>query len=200
MRELDETDVSILRLLAEDGRRSYSEIGEVVDLTPPAVSDRVTRLEDAGVIRQFTIDVDRSTLRSGTPVLVRVEPEPDARAAVRERLLAADAAEHVFTTAEGEVVVFARTPTTAVHDWLVDTVGAERLLDAEVDLVADAEWTPAVDTVDFAFDCAECDNTVTSEGTSAEIGEELRHFCCSSCESAFRDRYERMADGADEPA
>ena len=44
MRELDETDVQILSLLAEDARRPYSDIGETVGLSGPAVSDRVTRL------------------------------------------------------------------------------------------------------------------------------------------------------------
>jgi len=44
MRDLDDTDLEILSLLAEDARRPFSEIGERVGLSGPAVSDRVTRL------------------------------------------------------------------------------------------------------------------------------------------------------------
>jgi DNA-binding Lrp family transcriptional regulator len=58
MRDLDETDLEILSLLAEDARRPFSEIGERVGLSGPAVSDRVTRLEETGVIQGFTVDVD----------------------------------------------------------------------------------------------------------------------------------------------
>jgi Lrp/AsnC family leucine-responsive transcriptional regulator len=197
MRELDETDAVILQLLAEDGRRPYSEIGEVVDLTPPAVSDRVSRLQEAGVIQQFTIDVDRSTLQGGIPVLVRVDPSPGALSAVRGALVDAEATEHVFTTAAGSVVAFARTDDEAVHEWVAATVSTDALDDYSVDLVAEAEWTPDVDTTGFELECAECGNTVTSEGTSARVGGDLHHFCCASCESAFTDRFERMEQAAE---
>lgn len=197
MSDLDETDVVILRLLAEDGRRPYSEIGEVVDLTPPAVSDRVSRLEEAGVIQQFTIDVDHATLREGTPVLVRVEPAAGELSAVRSALADAEATQHVFTTAGGDVVTFARTATTAVHQWLAETVGEDRVADSSVELVAESEWTPGVDPAGFALDCVECGNTVTSEGTSSVVGGERRRFCCASCEAAFTERYREMEAAAE---
>ena len=40
MRDIDDTDRELLRLLLEDARRPYSELAEAVDLSPPAVSDR----------------------------------------------------------------------------------------------------------------------------------------------------------------
>lgn len=39
MQNLDETDMEILSLLAENARMAFSEIGEEVDLSGPAVSD-----------------------------------------------------------------------------------------------------------------------------------------------------------------
>jgi Lrp/AsnC family leucine-responsive transcriptional regulator len=197
MRELDETDMIILELLADDGRRPYSEIGDIVDLTPPAVSDRVSRLQDAGVIEQFTIDVNRSTLRGGTPVLVRVEPTQGTLDDVRSGLADAEATEHLFTTADGSIVAFARTTTEAVHEWVADTVGSEAVADVDVDLVADSEWTPNVDAAGFQLDCAECGNTVTSEGTSVTIDDDQKHFCCESCETAYVEQYREMEEAAD---
>ena len=41
MRGLDDTDREILRLLLENGRKPYREIASAVDLSAPAVSDRV---------------------------------------------------------------------------------------------------------------------------------------------------------------
>ena len=80
MRDLDEVDRRILRLLLEDARRPYSDIAEHVDLSPPAVSDRIDRLREMGVIERFTVEIDRSRLRNGTPVLVHVSVDPtDAR-------------------------------------------------------------------------------------------------------------------------
>lgn len=195
MRDLDDTDIEILRLLATDARRSFASIGDEVGLSGPAVSDRVSRLEAVGVVRRFTVDVDRSQLREGTPVLARLDLEPGASEAVAGSLRAADAVEHVFTTADGDVTVHARVPDAAVHRWLDGIVDSSVVRDVDVELVADAEWSPSVGGVEFALSCAECGNTVTSEGTSARIGDDVYQFCCGSCEARFRDRYEELDAG-----
>ncbi|WP_284013949.1 AsnC family transcriptional regulator [Halobaculum litoreum] len=196
MRDLDETDMEILRMLAADGRRSYSDIGEAVDLSAPAVSDRVSRLRESGVIRRFTIDVDRSTLRAGTPVLIRFAVPPGGAGEVREALRGSEAVEHVFTTADSDVVAYARVEDEAVGDWVVAVVGVDAIEDYDVDLVSDVDWTPSVRATEFALECAECGNSVTSEGVAARVGGTLYHFCCPTCEASFAERYERLEEGA----
>jgi Lrp/AsnC family transcriptional regulator, leucine-responsive regulatory protein len=49
-RSLDATDWRILEELQTDGRLSYNELGRRVSLSPPAVAERVRRLEELGVI------------------------------------------------------------------------------------------------------------------------------------------------------
>ncbi|AFZ69077.1 Lrp/AsnC family transcriptional regulator [Deinococcus peraridilitoris] len=48
--KLDPTDLKILTELQQDARLSMRELGRRVDLSAPAVTERVRRLEDAGVI------------------------------------------------------------------------------------------------------------------------------------------------------
>jgi len=196
MRSLDETDLEILSLLAENARRPFSEIGEEVGLSGPAVSDRVTRLEDAGVINQFTIDVDQAQLRAGVPVLVRGSVPTGALEPVRERLRESDAVEHVFVTADGDVWFYARVDAQNVRTWVEtcfeDVAGSEYT----VTLVDELEWTPSVDGVAFALTCAECNNTVDSEGETARVDGDVYHFCCPSCLARFEERYERLEEGA----
>lgn len=55
---LDVIDRRIVELLSEDARRSASEIGRLVGLSPPAAKRRIDRLEVAGVIRGYTAIVD----------------------------------------------------------------------------------------------------------------------------------------------
>lgn len=196
MRDLDDTDLEILRMLAEDGRRSYSDIGEAVGLTPPAVSDRVSRLKETGVIRRFTIDVDRSTLRAGTPVLLRVTPVTGEQNAIIDALADANAVEYTFLTATGDVIAYARLPNDPAYEWVAQTFDTDRIAGFDVELVADADWTPTVNASEFAFECAECGNSVTSEGSVARVGGSLYHFCCPTCESQFSERYDRIEDGA----
>jgi Lrp/AsnC family leucine-responsive transcriptional regulator len=49
-RSLDATDRRIREELQTDGRLSYNELGRRVSLSPPAVAERVRRLEELGVI------------------------------------------------------------------------------------------------------------------------------------------------------
>jgi DNA-binding Lrp family transcriptional regulator len=183
-------------MLAADARRPFSEIGDEIGLSGPAVSDRVTRLEESGVINTFTIDVNRAALRAGVPVLIDLTLPPASLSAARDAVRESDAVEHVFVTAEGDLRFYARVEAQNVREWVAGLFDEIAIDDYTVTLVDDVEWTPSVDGVEFALTCAECGNTVDSEGETARIDDEVYHFCCSSCLSRFEDRYRRLEEGA----
>jgi len=66
-----------------------------------------------------------------------------------------------------------------------------------VTLLAAAEWSPDLGGTEFALSCAQCGNTVDSEGTATRISEELYQFCCPSCEDRFEERYDQLQQSAD---
>jgi DNA-binding Lrp family transcriptional regulator/YHS domain-containing protein len=199
MRDLDETDLEILQLLLSNARRPYSDIADVVGLSAPAVSDRVARLQEMGIINRFTLDIDRSQLRKGIPVLVTLEVASDGGtvSSIRETLLDADAVEHVFTTAEADLVAFARVPDNDIAGWLADTVEDDDVDDFQVTLLSKADWSPDLGGTEFALSCAQCGNTVDSEGSAARIDGTLYQFCCPSCEARFQEKYESLQQEAD---
>jgi Lrp/AsnC family transcriptional regulator, leucine-responsive regulatory protein len=55
---MDAIDGEILRLLREDGRLSWRDLGAAVGLSANAAADRVRRLRHAGVIRGFAATID----------------------------------------------------------------------------------------------------------------------------------------------
>jgi len=59
-----------LRLLQENARLSFRQMGESVGLTAPAVAERVRRLEDAGVIRGYSVDLELNKV--GLPIVAFV--------------------------------------------------------------------------------------------------------------------------------
>ena len=59
---LDEIDKTILRLLQADGRVSNAEIARRVGLSAPATHARVRRLEEGGVVRQYSTLLDREAM------------------------------------------------------------------------------------------------------------------------------------------
>lgn len=191
MKTPDETDLEILRLLAENARRPYSEIAEHVNLSAPAVSDRVTRLEEHGIIRQFTIDIDRSQLRDGIPVLVRIHPRLSAVDSLQQELLQAEDVEHVFITAASEIMISATPPHMNIRKWLQTIIKMENVRKYEVRLLSDIDWSVNITGTDFTLTCTECGNTVGADGTATRIGGELQQFCCSSCQTTFKKRYEK---------
>lgn len=196
MHDFDETDLEILSLLAENARRPFSEIGEEVGLSGPAVSDRVNRLREAGVINNFTVDVDRAQLRAGVPVLIRLSVPAESLETARGRVRDAEGVEHVFVTAEGEIWFYARVEAQNVRGWIEALLDDVDSAEYAVTLVDEVEWTPALEGLEFALTCAECNNTVDSEGETARIDGDVYHFCCSSCLTRFEERYQRLEEGA----
>jgi Lrp/AsnC family transcriptional regulator, leucine-responsive regulatory protein len=193
----DETDLEILRLLAEDARRPYSEIAAAVDLSAPAVSNRVDRLREAGVIRRFTLDIDRSQLEGTTGALVTLTVDPASLPAVRETLAGRDAVTHCFTTADARLVCRVAERPAELREWLLGAASSEPIREYEVTALEAADWSPDLRATGFRLSCAECGNTVTEEGTSARIGGRRYRFCCASCEGQFEKRYAEHADAAD---
>ncbi len=62
--DVDATDEEILRLLVDDGRRSASEVGRQVGLSPAAAKRRIDRLEALGIIKGYTALLDHAKLGS----------------------------------------------------------------------------------------------------------------------------------------
>lgn len=194
MRGLDETDEEILDLLLTDGRAPYSEIAETVGLSAPAVSDRIDRLREVGLLRRFTVDLDRDMLREGQSLLLTVEGKPGAGERIADRLEDHAATEHVFRTVD-DTVVCTLVASEDELDGLLSAELAEDVREYDLGLLADSAWEPSVGEATLAPDCVECGNTVTAEGERERFDGETYHFCCSSCRASFRDRYETLKDG-----
>jgi DNA-binding Lrp family transcriptional regulator len=197
MRDIDETDRQILGLLLDDARRSWREIADAVELSPPAVSDRVERLEEVGVVRGFTVDVDRTKLRGGTPVLVTADAAPGTADALADELADADRVEHVFETADDTVVFSAVVEDGDPLPVLREAGDLDDVREYDVSLLRRQSWSPSVEGVELALTCDECGNTVTSEGESERLDGEVYHFCCHSCRDSFVEMYENLRAGAD---
>jgi DNA-binding Lrp family transcriptional regulator len=67
---VDELDLALLRALATDARQSQRALARAVQMSPPAVADRLARLERSGAIRGYRVDIDWAAL--GFPVVVYV--------------------------------------------------------------------------------------------------------------------------------
>ena len=196
MRDLDDTDRELLRLLLDDARQPFSQLAEEVGLSAPAVSDRVDRLVELGVVERFTVDLDRSVLLEGVRVCATLAVSPGTTATVREALAGVRGVEHVFATADSRLIVVATVPDGDVESHLEAAFETGAVESIDVTPLVASDWYPGVGDATLGLSCAECGNTVTSEGVSATLDGNRYEFCCGSCEARFVDRYEELKEGA----
>jgi len=78
---VEDTDRLILRLLAADGRMSFTDLGKATSLSTSAVHQRVKRLEQRGLIKGYGATVDHEQMGLPLTAFVSIKPidpsEPD---------------------------------------------------------------------------------------------------------------------------
>jgi Lrp/AsnC family transcriptional regulator, leucine-responsive regulatory protein len=73
---LDPRNIELIRLLQDDPRMPVSELARRVGMSAPSVKERLTRLEEAGVICGYRLDLDPKMLGLPITVFIRVRPMP----------------------------------------------------------------------------------------------------------------------------
>ncbi|CAN5165521.1 Lrp/AsnC family transcriptional regulator [soil metagenome] len=78
---LDEKDILILRLLQNNARMTVKEIAEQVHLSTTPVHERIKRMENSGVIKQYATLVDNRKVRKGLMVICYVSLKEHSKTA-----------------------------------------------------------------------------------------------------------------------
>lgn len=72
---MDSMDMSILKCLSENARRSATDIGQTVHLSVAAVIERIHKLERNGTIQKYTIVADQHKMGNEVTALMEVSLE-----------------------------------------------------------------------------------------------------------------------------
>ena len=72
MKDIDQTDIDILRALQENGRLSTRELAAKVHRSPTPVFERIKKLENEGVIKAYTALIDMDKIGRGFTVFCNV--------------------------------------------------------------------------------------------------------------------------------
>lgn len=73
---LDGRNVELIRHLQDDPRMPISELARRLGMSAPAVKERLTRLEEAGVVRGYRLELDPKALGWPITAYVRIRPMP----------------------------------------------------------------------------------------------------------------------------
>lgn len=83
---LDKLDQEIIRLLIENARISYSDIGQKIGISRVAVKARIQALEKRGVIEEYTTIINPQKISGAVSCYFEIETLPDTLAQVTEIL------------------------------------------------------------------------------------------------------------------
>lgn len=93
---LDGLDQKIVRLLIENARISYSDIGEEIGLSRVAVKARIQALEQRGIIEEYTTVINPQRIGSAVSCYFEIETMPHCLAEVTQILNQQDTVTQIY--------------------------------------------------------------------------------------------------------
>lgn len=93
---LDGLDREIVRLLIENARISYSDIGEEIGISRVAVKARIQALEQKGIIEGYTTIINPQKISGAVSCYFEIEAAPDSLSRVTEILNAGDTVTQIY--------------------------------------------------------------------------------------------------------
>ncbi|TYB86084.1 Lrp/AsnC family transcriptional regulator [Oceaniovalibus sp. ACAM 378] len=73
---MDQKDRGIIACLTADARTSLKDLASEIGLSSPSIAERIRRLEQIGIIKCFTVDLDPKALGYALEAVVRIRPMP----------------------------------------------------------------------------------------------------------------------------
>lgn len=87
---MDEIDKNILKILEEDGRMSYAELGRKLDLTRVSIRERIVKLQEKGVIEKFTVVINPEKIDKKLSAFFEIDVTPNHLDEVADKLAEED--------------------------------------------------------------------------------------------------------------
>ena len=132
---LDEMDLKILKLLSDDAKLSYGDLGSKVHLTAPAVHARVKKMEKAGIIKNYSINIDYSKVGLPVTAFVRIQTGKLRCSDAGRQLHKFHEIEECHSVAgEDDVILKTRTATPLELQALLDKIRTEGLSEKSVSI------------------------------------------------------------------
>lgn len=197
--KLDETDARILKLLQEDARLSFREIGKKVGVSTPTVSARVRALEEQGVIRGYSARIDTEAINEVTSVVV-VECPPKRLDAIAKEVGENDNVREVLVLSGSKIMCRLVTETEGRLDaflaWLEGIGDITRYAIDRVVRTTKSEPDAVIsEGVSISVPCYLCRKPVGDEPVVLRMDGKAHYLCCESCSKLYREKYEKLKQG-----
>lgn len=121
---MDEKDRKILEMLQENARTPYTEIALSLNISEGTVRKRVLKMEEQGIIRKYTVDVDPKFLGCNTRVLLGMDVEPKYFLSAARELSKLDCVKWVYTSTGDHSIM--------AEIWAESTTDLDRMISEKI--------------------------------------------------------------------
>ena len=191
--ELDDVDVMIVNELMKDGCSSLRELARATGLSPPAVSSRIKRLKDAGLIKGTTVLIDRSKVRDRLSVIMLIKSDPSREASVSRELSSIEDVEAVYRLSGSySIMVKAEVDGPNSLSSLTNRVyEIDGINEVNTLIISEfvAERQKPFRRLSLNLRCEYCGNPILGKPYELVYRNVTRFFCCPTCLNEFKKKY-----------
>ncbi|MFX0123928.1 MAG: winged helix-turn-helix transcriptional regulator [Candidatus Hodarchaeota archaeon] len=185
--ELDNADLTILNRLNENGRTTYSELANELNITVPTVKSRIEKLTKIGVIHHIGIYLNPHSLTNESAALIKVKVDKEKKEKFIDFLTSINEIREVFEVLdEFNILMITQNQPLNMHHILFEEVKAHSSIkNAEISILvkevfANPHRIPKQSQL-LNVRCEYCGKQI-SDSYESEKFEDIRHyFCCTSC-------------------
>lgn len=190
--KLDAIDLKILQALHRDSRISISDMAGQLGMSRPTIKARINKMEKAGVIKRFTIVVDRDAVAENLVLLIRMKAKnPMALKSLQE---IEEISEAYQTSGNKNIVCKAIVQSKAGIEKLLEKIGKLEVEEVEAEIVLktlkDEYEVEIGPEIGVTLKCEYCGNTISGTPFKFKLHNRERYFCCPICLKNFRKKVE----------
>ncbi len=194
MVELDNLDVKILTHLQANSRKSFQKIAKHCLTSVPTIKSRVERLQELGIIRKFTIDIDSNRLGIPEAVLL-INAKPQAVSRIAEELGRLDEVKELYVTSDSDAAIVSRISGEMARLLTVqDRINLTGVNNVRVIPIKSAirNSNLSLASSSITITCAYCDKKVTEGAVRKKFDDKDYFFCCNTCLREFDEKYRQL--------
>ena len=186
---LDRNDILILQVLQNNGRLSFRQIAERVNISVPTVSSKVGNLERMGAIRGYHADLDTERLGEMSAV-VTIKAKPSDLSAVAQRFMDHDEVRKVFFLSSGRLLLICTfTGTRDVNDFTVRLGEIPEIVEYDIANIIgvgkEEDRATVVPGLQVVMSCQQCGKQVADRHLKVREGSEEVYLCSPGCMSVY---------------
>ena len=193
---LDGTDVNILKVLQTNGRLSFRQISERVKVSVPTVSNKISNMENLGVIKGYRADLDTERLGE-ISVILTIRAKPSELKQVAEYFEDDERVRKVFVLSSGRLLMvctFAESH--RINEFVSQLGNISEIMEYDianiVDVVKEDQRALVEIGASVVLQCAQCKKDIWGDALKMKVDGRDYYLCSNDCLKSFQEKLERQ--------